>query len=325
MNPNLYASYEQITEKFNRISIRINSLLASEARVQELLPEQKHRVELAAGLKCYYKIPSFGQPVPLRIRLVTYKGFRACHLYISQAFERPTREISELAAHIKAKELSLSFKGDRKERFNKSWIYLTFECEREFAAGLMVGFGKVKLYREGKGSSVAKELVVKSDNEEKKEELVKAKKVVKLVPPPSVFKSSMHSRAKTSEEVMRHRVQVKSLKEEREDEDMCHKILKINKRKVNRLLDDVMQRKREDIEHTKQCYKYWIVLSRLIKMARLVFHKQKLVRQRKELIEIKLHKLTRIYVFLKSRLGTIEPDFSKRARHRLTTYPFAQP
>eukprot|EP00826_Nyctotherus_ovalis_P006026 TRINITY_DN11385_c0_g2_i1.p1 TRINITY_DN11385_c0_g2~~TRINITY_DN11385_c0_g2_i1.p1 ORF type:complete len:136 (-),score=29.60 TRINITY_DN11385_c0_g2_i1:135-542(-) len=134
----------------------------------------------------------------------------------------------------------------------------------------------------------------------------------------------MHCRAKTSEEVMKHRIQVKSLKEEREDEDMCHKILKINKKKVNTLLNDLMQKKREDIKYTKQRYMYWIVLSKLIKMARLLFHKQKLVRQRKELIEIKLHKLTRIYIFLKGKLGTIEPDFYKRTHHRLTTYSFTQ-
>jgi hypothetical protein len=319
LDPNLYASHEQITEKYNRISIRINSLLASEARVQELLPEQKQRIELAAGLKCHYKIPSLGQPVPLKIRLASFKGMGSTYLSISQVFERPTKEVSEQTVLVKSKELNVSFKGDRKERFNKGWIYLTFECEREFAAILLVGFGKVKLYKVGKANTSAKaSMMVKSEDEEKKEVFFRLEKVLRFTP--SRIKSSMHSRIKTSEEVTRHRLQVKNLKEEREDEERCNIILKINKRKVNRMFDDLLQKKLRQIEDTRKSYMSLMVFSKLFKIAGVLYHKQKEARKKKENMEKKMQKLLRIYVFIKGKLGSIEPDYQQRIQKRLTMY-----
>lgn len=289
--------------------------------MQELLPEQKQRIGLAAGLKCHYKIPSLGQPIPLRIRLVTFKGVGACYLSISQTFERPTKEVSEQSVLIKSKELNLSFKGDRKERFNKAWIYFTFECEREFASNLFVGFGKVKLYKVGKSNSGAKaSLMVKSDNEEKKPEFFRIEKILKSAASPSGFKSSMHSRTKTSEEVLRHRLQVKNLKEEREDEGMCNKILNINKKRINKLYDNIVQKMLKKKEHTKKSYMLWIVLSKLFKIARVLHLKRKAAKRSRKEAERRMHKLMRIYIFLKGSLSSIEPDLIKRVQHKLSTY-----
>jgi len=301
--------------------MRINSLLASEAEVKELLPEHEQRIKLAAGLKCHYKIPSFGQSVPLKICLTSCKNIGSAYLFISQVFERPKREVSEQIVLIKSKRLNVFFKGNEKEKFNKSWIYLTLECEREFAGTLLVEFGKVKFHKVTKANTNERTLMtVKTNDEETKKVFFKFKRPLKL--PPSTIKSSIHSKTKTSEEIIRHRLHVKTLKEEREDEEMCNMILKLHRRKIQKMLDDLVHEKLKEIESNKKSYMSWIGLSKLFKITYILYHKQKRAMREKKNIEKKIQKLVRINVFIKGKFSIIDSNYQKRIQKKLNTYYF---
>lgn len=290
-------------------------MLATEAKLNDLQPNQKQKVELAAGLKCHYRIPSLGQAVPLKIRLVTHMGVGFASLLISQAVERPSREMAEQIVAVMSRVLNVAFSGERRERFGRAWIYLTFESEREFASSLLVGFGKGKLGEIGKPSRSAKVSMIVKSEEENNEDKIRLDEILGSVP--CGFKSPRHLRRKTSGEIMKHRVKVRLLKEEREGKSMRCKVLMNNKKRINELFEDILEKKLSEYKNAKKGCMLLITLIKLFKLARGMYKKQKLVKKGKEIYEEKLHKLRRIYIFIKSRLGL---SFGERIRHKLGTY-----
>lgn len=309
-----HISYEDLTNKFNKISYNINSLLAAEAPIRILAPDRPEKISLAAGLKCHYKVFTRDQPIPLKLKFVLYKG-GALYLSLSQLFPRPDRNNNDKLLLINSKESCLTYNNDnpRAKFFTIEWVYVTVECDKEAGGVLRGEFGsrkKTVREKEAQAQSVEEDKVVRNQQKLFK---VRAPVLVKL------------AQAKDYAAIKTHRKIVLLLRDKREKEYLASKTILMNKKRVNEWYDLILKEKSKSIDEFKQMLISWISLAKTFKIASMLYKRTGTKVSEKRAMEHRTHNGMTIKVILTKIFTDHFGPFKEQLHGKLNEYLPFQP
>eukprot|EP00826_Nyctotherus_ovalis_P064394 TRINITY_DN9444_c0_g4_i1.p1 TRINITY_DN9444_c0_g4~~TRINITY_DN9444_c0_g4_i1.p1 ORF type:complete len:494 (-),score=86.58 TRINITY_DN9444_c0_g4_i1:586-2067(-) len=322
-------SYKELNERFNSISFRIRLLLSAETPIEEVIPGRKTTIELSADSARHYKVSLENQLPPLKLRLSTQKGIGAVSLFISQTYKHPNRNHHEFSYLIGKKDFYVFLKGDKPKTFKGDWMYLGFECYRDFSSCLAIGFARKRLVLTEKEVRPLTTMTKRTAETAESPESVKRGgnrmrlKALLLKKETLVNKALEERRAKTEEEKLRiraHRRGVLELRERYEAADVGRKLLFIHRDKVNALHDRIIQHKLQQIYQLKESAMTWIQLSKLTKIARRLYCNCLIKKKQIAQNERTYFAVIRIMIWMKGKLRKFDDSCDKRTRNGVARY-----
>lgn len=247
-------SHENLKDKFNEITNKINTLLGKENNAKLIPVNTLENIQLLPGYSMHYKVTAKGQKIPIKIRLRILKGVPNGLLYISQRYEKPNKNRYEKKVLVSRNEVNIVFKGDiiKESVFINDFIYFTFEAEREEILSFECCFGNMYLQpiKENQRESISSQTVevkVQEIEEEKKKPMTARNGpilssagtcdlakifITSYVPPPTArcLKTIHHHMLEAWEERIKR---VSFLRDQREEEEARRKFLLIHKKYIN--------------------------------------------------------------------------------------------
>eukprot|EP00826_Nyctotherus_ovalis_P021173 TRINITY_DN1678_c0_g1_i5.p1 TRINITY_DN1678_c0_g1~~TRINITY_DN1678_c0_g1_i5.p1 ORF type:complete len:363 (+),score=100.98 TRINITY_DN1678_c0_g1_i5:436-1524(+) len=307
-----HISYEDLTNRFSRISYNINSLLAAEAPIKILVPDRPEKIALAAGLKCHYKVLTKDQPIPLKLKFAMYKG-SLLYLSLSQPFPRPDRNNNDKLLLIASKESCLTYNNDnpRAKFFTIECVYVTLECDKEAGGVLRGEFGSRKKTVREKESQAQSTEEEKTERKQLKEFKVRAPVLVKLV------------QEKDYNAIKTHRKIVLLLRDKRENEYLASRTILMNKKRVSEWYDLILKEKSKSISRFKQMLVSWISLAKTFKIAFMLYGRAETKVSEKRMTEHRTHNGMTIKVILTKIFTDYFGSFKEQLHGKLDKYfPF---
>ena len=90
--------------------------MAGKFPIRNIYADREEKIDLIAGIQCFFKVASKYQPAPLKFRIISHKAFKFVHLYVSPAIERPDKDHCEKMYPMKGPESHLCFGSGRLRR-----------------------------------------------------------------------------------------------------------------------------------------------------------------------------------------------------------------
>jgi len=118
-------------------------MLSREIALISLTPMVREKIKLISGIRFHAKINSYMLPIPLKIFVDLYKGYNTTHIYLSQTVDRPVKVNCEKEMLLQKKDTIVTYYGNtRHVAFQKDYVYITIEAEKEATIYLTCCFGK---------------------------------------------------------------------------------------------------------------------------------------------------------------------------------------
>eukprot|EP00826_Nyctotherus_ovalis_P041051 TRINITY_DN4094_c0_g1_i1.p1 TRINITY_DN4094_c0_g1~~TRINITY_DN4094_c0_g1_i1.p1 ORF type:complete len:338 (+),score=82.40 TRINITY_DN4094_c0_g1_i1:577-1590(+) len=327
LNSAKFISYERLNQKFESISLKINSLLMPEAPVKLLATSQEEEVFLKLGFKRHYKVVTKNKPVPLKIRILTANAMKHTFIYVSQVLQRPSKDHCESSFLIRSKKSLFTLYGDtsKSKMFADEAVYFTIECDKEAELMFVLGFRNELLTYDAK----RKRLEGSAANEKEK---VKAfslteedfKKLSIASPSPKTI--SRHFRIKSRGNVVtklkrlmnkKHREQVFKTRSENEEKEIARKFLLSNKNLINQWHDAIIERKKTEKKVFKKSTSLWVTHIHLQQIARLSYNNLHILKENKEKMAVKFYSAIKIRMALRKYMSSSSRKSNERFRQKI--------
>ena len=293
-----------------------------------LNPNQEEIVLSKPGIMRYYRVPSKNMPIPLQVKLLAYKGINYTYLAVSNLVERPNKLQCDKSVLITTAKSSMIFyrERSRSKNFSEDFIYISIECFKECFLSIMVGFGNAKLTINGKENPKKPRTYLDFKSERKTADYAKEEDYFdKYLPFRRHHKTTSVKLIKIDQisnikKENKRRKRALIMKAKLDDKEIMRKFILINKIQINKIHDQIIQKKIEKIKKLKCKMTLWINHVKLYKIAQKLYNDAARKKEIKKHQEIQFCSASRIKIEMKIALYNISRIFQIRMKSRALSY-----